>query len=340
MNKNRFTVRKVLFLGLLLTSGFFLVTSCQKVFAYTIENYQENVEDRFVISPVNLELNLSPGETTMQKMMIVNRLGRTADFKIEMEDFEGSPDPEKSTVFLGDQYSSITSARDWIKPETSMISLKHGDRLSLPIEITVPVGAKAGSHYAAVFASVGSEDPNGGKDKVKLISRAGLLVLINVPGENRESGQVTEFKSDKVFYKNGPVDFSTVFQNDGNVYERVRGEVSVKNILGAEVGHVTIPEWVVLSNSSRRQTAEWSKKWLFGRYTAHLTAFYGFGGNLKVEKDVVFYAFPWHIALVLIFILMAIYYLFKYLTSKFEIKRKTDDNSEDANGADDLGDKK
>jgi hypothetical protein len=328
MIKKKLTISQSVFLGLLLASGLFLLLNHQKASAYTIENYQENVEDRFVISPVNLELNLSPGETTTQTMMIVNRLGRTADFKIEKEDFEGSQDPEKSTVFLGDDSSGVTSAKDWIKPEVTDINLNHGDRLSLPIEITVPQDASAGSHYAAVFASVNSEDQNGGKDKIQLVSRAGLLVLINVPGENKEAGQVTEFKSDKKFYKNGPVDFSTVFQNDGNVYERVRAEISIKNILGAEVGHVTVPEWVVLSNSSRRQTAEWGKTWLFGRYDAHITMFYGFGGNLKLERDVVFYAFPWHVALILILIFIVIYYLFRYLASKFEIKRKSDGDND------------
>jgi hypothetical protein len=95
-------------------------------------------------------------------------------------------------------------------------------------------------------------------------------------------------------------------------------------MLGAKVGQITVPEWVVLSNSSRRQTAEWNKKWLLGKYTAHITANYGFGGNLKAEREVVFYAFPWHIALILILILIVIYYLFKFLGSKFEIKRKGD----------------
>jgi hypothetical protein len=330
MNKPKSTNRYSIIVGLLLASGLFFVFH-QKAAAYTIENYQENVEDRFVVSPVNLELSLSPGETSTQKMMIVNRLGRTADFKIEMEDFQGSTDPDKSTVFLGDQSSGVTSAKDWIKPEVSDISLNHGDRLSLPITITVPQDASAGSHYAAVFASVGSEDPNGGKDKVRLVSRAGLLVLINIPGVNKESGQLTEFKTDKIFYKNGPVGFSTVFQNDGNVYERVKAEISITNILGSEVGHVVVPDWVVLSNSSRRQTAEWSNKWLFGVYRAHITLFYGFGGNLKLERDVTFYAFPWHIALLLILIFIALYYLFKFLASKFEIKRKPDNNDPPAN---------
>lgn len=308
--------------GSLLLCGFFLIFGLVgSAKAYTIENYQENVEDRFVISPVNLELTLSPGESTSQRMVVVNRLGRTADFSIEKEDFVGSEDPEKATVFLGEEYASATSARDWVVPEIDKVTLNHGDRLSLPFEVKIPEGARAGSHYAAIFVSVSSSE-GGGKDKVKLVSRVGLLALINVAGNNVESGEITEFKSDRNFYRNGPVGFSAIFKNTGNVYQRVKGEVAVKNILGAEVAHIPIKEWVVLSNSSRRQQAEWAKKWLVGRYTAHLTAFYGFGENLKSEKDIVFWAFPWHLAILLVLILVIIYYLFKYFFSKFEIKKK------------------
>ncbi|MFA5926338.1 MAG: hypothetical protein WC831_05460 [Parcubacteria group bacterium] len=290
--------------------------------AYTIENYQENVEDRFVISPVNLELTLAPGESSSQRMVVVNRLGRTADFKIDKEDFVGSQDPEKATVFLGGDYAAATSARDWITPEINEVNLNHGDRLSLPFEVKVPEGARTGSHYAAIFVSVSSDNSSGGKDKVRLVSRVGLLVLINVAGNNVESGEITEFKAGKIFYRNGPVDFSTVFRNTGNVYQRVKGEVAIKNIFGAEVAHLPIKEWVVLSDSSRRQETEWAKKWLVGRYTADLTVFYGFGGNLKDQESLVFYAFPWHVAILVILIFIIIYYLFKYFFSKFEIKKK------------------
>lgn len=302
-------------------SSFFLIM-VSSVSAYTIENYEEKVEDRFVISPVNLELKLSKGEKNIQNMTIVNRLGRTVKFKIEKEDFAGSDDPEKSTVFFGDESSGVTSAKDWIMPEINEITLNHGDRLTLPVSISVPQTATAGSHYGAIFVSVESDSSSDGKDKVKLISRVGLLLLMNIPGDNRESGNISEFSTNKKFYKSGPVGFSTIFQNTGNVYERVKGEVSIRNILGDEVGHISLKEWVVLSNSSRKQTGEWDNKWLLGRYTAHLTVFYGLGGNLKAENETVFYAFPWHVAILVILIFVVIYYLIRYLGSKFEIKRK------------------
>src|SRR4030042_5380993 len=148
-----FSKNKFILAGLLFFSGFFFIGGGQSR-AYTIENYQENVEDRFVISPVSLELTLSPGETTTQKLIIVNRLGKTANFEIKKEDFVGSDNPEKVTEFLGDESAGVTSAKDWVAPDIGEIALNHGDRLNVLLTITAPENAIAGSHYVAVFASV------------------------------------------------------------------------------------------------------------------------------------------------------------------------------------------
>jgi hypothetical protein len=308
--------------GLLLACAFFLTIGSANARAYTIENYQENVENRFVISPVNLELILAPGETTTQKITIVNRLGKTANFEISKEDFIGSNDPDKVTEFLGDDAAGVTSAKDWVTPDVDNIDLNHGDRLNIDLTITAPKEAVSGSHYVAVFASTTGDDQGSGNAKVKLVSRVGTLVLINVPGNNRESGSITDFSTDKKYYREGPVDFSTIFKNTGNVYEKVKGEIAVKNILGTEIAHIPLKDFTVLSDSSRKQTAEWNHRWLLGRYTADLTVFYGLGGNLKDTQQVVFWAFPWHIALLVLLVLIIIYYLMKYFLSKFEIKRK------------------
>jgi hypothetical protein len=312
---------RILVLQLLILGSLFLM-GAESARAYTIENYQENVEDRFVISPVNLELTLAPGESTMQNIIIVNRLGKTADFQITKEDFVGSSDPEKATFFLGDATAGVTTAKDWITTDVDQIALNHGDRLNMQVKITAPENAVAGSHYAAIFASVSGDDSTSGNGKVKLVSRVGTLILINIPGNNRESGGITDFSSDKKYYRQGPVDFNTTFQNTGNVYEKVKGEIAIKNILGTEIAHVALKDWTVLSDSSRNQSATWDRKWLLGRYTADLTLFYGLGGNLKDTKSLIFYAFPWHIALLILLALIVIYYLLKYFFSKFEIKKK------------------
>jgi hypothetical protein len=271
---------------------------------------------------------LAPGETTTQKITIVNRLGKTANFQISKEDFVGSDDPDKVTEFLGDDSAGITSAKDWVSSDVDNIDLNHGDRLNLNLTITAPKDAAAGSHYVAIFASTTGDDQGNGNAKVKLVSRVGTLILINIPGNNQESGMITDFSTDKKYYREGPVEFATIFKNTGNIYEKVKGEIAIKNILGTEIAHISLKDFTVLSNSSRKQSVIWEHRWLLGRYTADLTAFYGLGGNLSDTKQVVFWAFPWHVALLILLVLIIIYYLAKYFLSRFEIKRKSMDKHE------------
>ena len=290
--------------------------------AYTIENFQENVEDRFVISPTSLELNLAPGESTTQQIMIVNRLGKTAKFKITKEDFVGSHDPERISTFLGDDSAGVTSAKDWIIPEIQEVVLNHGDRLTLPVSVAVPEKAEAGSHYSALFASISDEKSKDEASKVQLVSRVGCLFLVNIPGKNVDTGELTEFKTDKNFYRNGPVGFETVFKNTGNVYQKVKGEIVIRNLFGSTVARFPVKDWTVLSDSSRRQKAEWGKRWIAGRYKAHLDVFYGMSGNLVASRDLVFWAFPWHAAILVFLVFVVLFYLLKFFFTKFEIKRK------------------
>lgn len=314
---------KTVFLWLLLLGGFFLIFSLAgSARAYTIENYQENVEDRFIISPTSLEFNLAQGETSTQQIMIVNRLGKTAKFKITREDFVGSHDPERISTFLGEETAGITSAKDWLKPETEEITLNHGDRLTLSVNAAAPDDAAAGSHYAAIFAVVSKVEEKEEGSKVQLVSRVGCLFLINVPGKNIDTGEVTEFRTSRNFYRTGPVEFSTVFKNTGNVYQKVKGEITVRNFWGAAVARFPVKDWTVLSDSSRRQKAEWGKYWLAGRYKARLNVFYGMGGNLVTGRDLVFWAFPWHAAILVFLALVVVYYLLKYFFSRFEIRKR------------------
>jgi hypothetical protein len=270
---NFFRLKKINTYTLLFISGFFLMFFLAgQARAYNIENYQENVEERFVITPVNLELVISPGQTTTQQITIVNRLGKTANFKISEEDFVGSQDPEKVTHFLGDESAGITSAKDWVTSDVDEISLNHGDRLTAELTVTAPENAIAGSHYVAIFAATSVDSQEEKSGQVKLVSRVGTLILINVPGNNQESGEIAQLTADKNFYREGPVQFSTIFKNTGNIYQKVKGEIAIKNILGAEVARIPLKDSTVLSNSSRKLDATWNRKWLMGRYTANFTA--------------------------------------------------------------------
>jgi hypothetical protein len=317
-------------IGLLLASSLFL-SQASSARAYTIENFNDEVEGKFIISPVMQEISVVPGEKKTIEMLVVNRLCRSAEFLIQKEDVLGSKDPDKSATFLGDESSGITSAKDWVTPELSEISLNQGDRLTMSLTLTTPTWAKPGSHYVAMFASVGGAEARNQDEasKVKLVSRLGLVLLINVtgePGSIKEAGEITEFLTDKSFYDKSPIEFATVFKNTGNVYQKINGSIQIKNMLGVKVDELPLQkDWIVLSDSSKRQKVTWNKDWLLGKYTAHITMNYGPNDSLKAEKDLTFYVIQWKLIALGLLALVILFVVLRTIKGMFSItvKKKT-----------------
>lgn len=310
---------------------FFLITSSlllnlvfsKDVLSYQIEFYDEKIEDKFIVSPVKLDLKMKPGEIVEEEFLVVNRLGYKVDFKIEKEVFRGSDDLEKVTVFLGDQMKTGSSPVNWITPDIENFSLNHGERIKINLRIAIPQDAEGGGHYVAIFAKSAGEEIKS-KDKVKLFTRAGMLTLITVDGQINRQGEIESFFSGKRLYKKGPVDFRVIFKNQGNVHLTTNGEISIENILGSTIATIPVNDWVILPSSRRENKVYWDKKWILGRYkaTINLTS-----DDLDREfhQSYVFYAFPWHIALLILILLILVYLIFKKFLSGFEIRRINSD---------------
>ena len=66
-----------------------------------------------------------------------------------------------------------------------------------------------------------------------IVTRAGILVFLQVSGEINEKGEVIEFSlsNGKFFTFKAPEDFIVNFKNQGNTYLKPRGEILIKNIL-------------------------------------------------------------------------------------------------------------
>jgi hypothetical protein len=161
-------VSKLLIGSLVVVLGGLFITSASAQ-AYTISNYTEPSENRVVISPASMQVNLQSGEETVQQMTVVNRLGRTVTFKIGAE-FDTKPAPE-----------------GWVKPEMESIRLKQGDRVTFDIRIKAAAGVNNGTHRAVVFAGTVNEgtDSNPG---ITLATRIGMSINVHVSGAKLSEG--------------------------------------------------------------------------------------------------------------------------------------------------------
>lgn len=277
------------------------------------------VKNDFSIGPTRLSLALQQGEEVVTTLQITSSIEDETQFEVGVEDFIPSGDPQNYTKFLGDDKSQFSS-KEWFTPAVSQFSLKHGERIYLPIKITVPQAAESGDHYSSVFVKIlPQENPKTG---FTLSSRVGSLFLLRIgSGDIKTSGILTTLKTDKAVYFSTPVNFELNFQNSGDVHLIPSGKIIISDFFGKTIDQVQAKDWVVLRTSSRIQNAQWLPKFAIGRYTASAQISRGYG-NLTDVKSVTFFVFPIKVIAIFLGGLVILGILVKLITSKFEIKPK------------------
>lgn len=302
------------------------------VLAYKIEALDDpDVKGDFVLGPGKTELFMNPGETYTKDLLITNRLGQTMEFNVIIEDFKGSKDPEQAVNLLGDARGPF-SLRDFIKPEISKFTLKHNERIILPVTVAIPTSSEPGGLYASVLVVTNPPDSElqAEKDKAqgqtKLISRLGTLFFVRVKGNAKEEGALKNFKvrEDRIFFEKAPVPMEILFENTGSVHLMPYGSIEIKNILGQKIDEINLDPWFVMPDSLRTRAIEWAgKKMLFGRYTADLLVNRGYGDILD-KRTISFWVIPWKVVLVIFIFLFMLSWFFRWVGRQFhfEVKRK------------------
>jgi len=281
----------------------------------------------FALGPGKTELWMDPGEKVTKQLYVANRLGKTMNFIIEIEDFRGSRDPEQTVVLLGEERGPY-SLKDYLHPEVMEFILKHGERITLPIEISIPEDAEPGGLYGSVL--VRTERPPEleleGKEGeavsgIKLISRLGTLFFIRVKGDVVENGFLGDFSTAKDFYEKGPVPFELLFENNGSTHLIPYGLIEIKNLLGRKIDEIELEPWFAMPDALRSRKVIWERGLLFGRYTATAKVNRGYGDIID-QKSIDFWVIPWKIILIGLVLLVIIIGLLMWIASHFEIRRK------------------
>lgn len=313
---------------ILVIGGLFFGIGILSTQAYKIEDLTDvPVKNDFVLSGGKVEIWMDAGDTYTKELMITNRLGKTMDFKVEIEDFTGSRDPAETVKLLGEERGPY-SLKDYLKPEITEFTLNHGQNMILPIEISIPQDAEPGGLYGSVLVSAhpiltpAEIEEQKAKGQIELVSRLASLFFIRVKGDAIENGSLKEFKTLNNYYEQGPISFELLFENNGNVHLTPYGIIEIYNILGKKVDEIELDPWFALPDSLRSREVKWERGLLFGRYTALATINRGYQDILD-QKSINFWVIPWKIILAGLLGLFLIIWFFKWLFSKFEIRRKT-----------------
>lgn len=281
------------------------------------------------ISPARLEFAADPGATVTGEFTIVNEQDADQIYYTSVENFEAqgeSGTPNFTTVKEG--------LSSWVQV-VEKVEIKKGEKIKIPFTVTVPQGADAGGHFAAIFLS--TIPPSTGAGEVSVGAKVGMLMLLKVSGDIKEDGGVASFttKNGARFVTSLPIDFVYRFNNNGNDRVKPTGTTTIKNMIGSTVEslNANTNEGNVLPGSVRRFEMKWGKEaaipasasfmdnvkfqmrnFAFGVYSANLNLSFG---TKTAEKSMYLFVLPWHLLVVILAIVCLLFLALRFALHRY-----------------------
>lgn len=309
----------------------FVVGGQHSALAYQIENLANTPKmGDYVIGPGKTEVTVNPGDKKLKYLTVTNRYGKDMKFKVEVEDFTGSKNINENIVLLGSEKGPY-SLKDFLHPEVASFTLKHGDRITIPVQLNIPQDAQPGGLYGSVIITTEPDfadselDSNSAKGSLNIISRLASLYFVRVNGAVNESGSLREFSTNKTIYGSSPINFKLLYENSGSIYLNPYGKIKIDNLVGTTINEINIAPYFVMPGSVRLKEFKLQRGFMLGRYKATLSLNRGYG-NVIDEKEIYFWVLPWKIVgggvVGLILVIWLIQLAVSWFNKNFERKKK------------------
>lgn len=249
-------------------------------------------EGSLAISPFLIDTQIQPGQSQEHTITVFNVTNSPLPITVSINDFV--PSGEHGSVrFLdtGQQSHSSFSLASWItitrQPE---FVVEPQGQTTIALTLRVPVDAEPGTHYGGLLFS--TRDTAASTANTTVVRKVGALLLV-ATGKTDPAGNIQHFTSDKQWYTTPAVAFASTFVNTGNVHLSPKGQVEIRNMFGRLIGESYMNEnaQFVLPHNSRVFEGVFQKPWLFGRYSAKLTFWYG-NPKLEAQKIIHFWVIP------------------------------------------------
>jgi hypothetical protein len=270
------------------------------------------------VSPPLLELSSRPGEIISGEVKIFNESDSQATVNSSLVNFKSSG--EDGVPSFTDSMDNQFGLVSWMKVNSNQITIQPSQWQSVPYSIEIPKNAEPGGHYATLFFSNQLPDS---KDSVGIEQKVGILFLLKIDGDIKESGKIKEFRiggGDRYFFEYTPLTFEVRFENLGNVHLKPQGTIDISNMRNRKVAELAVNKESiggnVLPQSVRKFESAWEenqslpqtffekakyewKNFRFGRYKADLKLVYGSHGEI-VDARLYFWMIPLSLILILL----------------------------------------
>lgn len=261
------------------------------------------------IRPVKVSHTVKPGEIVSGVIHLSSASdGEPINVEASVEDFIPVAGAE-GIQFVG-RAPGVTTVRDWIDLGGKRIfDLKQDEQVEIPYTVTAPENAEPGSHFGVAFFKATRPDSFGEGGGLNIGTRIGMLILITVPGNHLQKGNILDFTGPD-FVQKAPIDFQIKFENTGTVHFEPKGTLTLRNMFGSEVGRVPIEGQTVLPTGVKDINVSWVVKgWLLGRYSATAVLYDGEGvavttGTIKFWVVPIWYLLGFLAAVFVLFVIL------------------------------------
>ncbi|HTH92967.1 MAG TPA: hypothetical protein VL576_00610 [Candidatus Paceibacterota bacterium] len=305
-----------------------LTASIIAVFAFGFFNHAEAL----TISPARVEITGDPGATVGGEFTLINEQSTDQTFYPSFENFTAQGE-SGSPAFSADP----DGLDSWMSIPNKSVTIKPGEVLTVPYYISIPKGTEPGGYFAAIFWS--TTPPTAGSGDVSIGAKIGMLVLLTVNGNVRESAGITQFDRNGhgFFYETLPVTLRYKFHNAGGDRVQPKGTMTIRDTFFLPADHIDANKVIgnILPNSTRQFTVDWIKdvyaippqgffanvgyEWhnfALGLYSAHINLAYGTKG-LHAKGSTWFFVFPWQLVICIIVGLFIIWRLGRIVITRY-----------------------
>lgn len=266
-----------------------------------------------VVAPARQTVAIDAGKSTTLEVKFFNQSETPISGNIKAIDFivtgnDGSP------ILLEDQEN------DWIKLPYQKATIAAGDVLKVNFRVEVPENSQPGGRYIAImFEQTGQilDAASLNESASAVSSRIVSLLSIRINGPVTESAFVNVFKVPK-FLEFGKIPVYFEISNKGGYHINPKGQITLSNWMGKEIGRVTIDDKNIFPNAKRSYETSIGETWMFGRYKINLVAGYGESGKTVLDQSFV-WIIPVTVIVIIIFTILIVMLSIYLLTRKFKM---------------------
>ena len=196
------------------------------------------MESSFTVSPMKKEITLEPGETYEGYIVVANPSTATQNFsfKASISPYSITNDKYEPDFETQSDWSQIV---EWMKLDDTEGTLAPNETKKVHYKITVPESAPAGGQYAMI--GITSANNGASEGGVGNVYRVASLIYADIAGTTVRNGKIIN-NTVPGFVASGTPTTTVEVANEGNVHEKVKTTITVKNVFSGEKMHLSDAE--------------------------------------------------------------------------------------------------